>query len=193
MTNDLCKRGASASPWFALTLSALMLTACTTGPYAPQPPDVVPPTPRSQAPAATPQPAPRAPASSQAPKKAEPSRTIARGVRVERSRPSPAAQAMIEKARGARKSGELAQAASLLERAQRMSPQAAEVYYEMAAVKMDEGAYVQAEQFCQKALSLIGDDARFRANVWQRIAEIREARGDKRGAQEARDNARGRG
>src|SRR5690606_27690988 len=102
-------------------------------------------------------------------------------------------QAMIDKAQAARQGGQLAQATSMLERAQRMSPQAAEVYYELAAVKMAEGAYVQAEQFCQKALSVAGDDSSLRSRIWQRIAEVREARGDQRGAADARRQGSQRG
>ena len=159
----------------ALVFSSVVLTACATGPYAPPPPDAAAP-PRAESKAVE-RPAPPPASSTKAPTSSKPkaSQTIAKGVRTERSRPSAAAQAMIEKAREARQSGDLAQAAGLLERAQRMSPQAAEVYYELAAVKMAANAHAQAEQLCQKALSLAGDDARFRADVWQRIADIREA------------------
>lgn len=179
----------------ALMLSALLLNACATGPYTP-PREVKTPAPKSTpAPKAKVSvPEPERPSATPAPRQEAPrtdaSRTIAKGVRVERTLPSPAAQAMIQQAQKARAQGQLAQAGSFLERAQRMSPQAAEVYYELAALKMAEGAYGAAEQFCQKALSLAGDDAAFRAQVWQRIAEVREARGDKRGAEEARRQVR---
>ena len=178
----------------APALLALLLSACASGPYSPSSaPDVVPPTTGPASNQSRTEIEPKAPTTQQPAQKPDSSRTIAKGVRTERSRPSPAAQSMIEKARAARQSGDLNQASSLLERAQRMSPQAAEVYYELAAVKMEAGSFVEAEQFCQKALALSGDDSRFRANIWQRIAEIREARGDKRGAQEAREKARGQG
>ncbi len=192
VNNEVCARCQSPAwaRWGAVCLVSVLLSACATGPYAPPSP-VVAPAPRGEsAPVISES---TTPTPQTEPAKPDVSRTIAKGVRTERSLPSPAAQAMIEQARTARQDGQLAQATSLLERAQRMSPQAAEVYYELAAVKMADGAYVQAEQFCQKALSVTGGDASLRSRIWQRIAEIRDARGDKRGAEEARQQGSQRG
>src|SRR5690606_10209279 len=192
--NDRLQRSSSRSSaglrWGTVCLMSVLLSACATGPYAPRAP-VNTPTPRAETGPVVSEPATPAPRTE--PAKPDVSRTIAKGVRTERTLPSPAAQAMIEQARTARQEGQLAQATSLLERAQRMSPQAAEVYYELAAVKMADGAFVQAEQFCQKALSVAGGDGSLRSRIWQRIAEIREARGDKRGAEEARRQGSQRG
>lgn len=177
----------SASRWWLVVSATCLLAACTTGPYAPPPPvsaprHQVPTTPESAPEVLSPTPVPRTtPAPS-----TESSRTIARGVRTERVQPTAAAQALIQKAQAARRAGDYSQATSLLERAQRMSPQAADVYLELALVKAADGAYAQAEQFGQKAISLSGSDERFRRQAWQVIADIREARGDRTGAAEAR-------
>lgn len=179
--------------WLASLSATCVLAACTTGPYAPPPPVVPQKPPVYTAPETTPgtqsqQSTPSSSTSSQQSQsqKTESSRTIARGVRTERVQPTAAAQALIQKAQAARRSGDYTQASSLLERAQRMSPQAAEVYLELALVKAAEGSYAQAEQFAQKAISLSGSDDWFRSQAWQVIADIRDARGDRTGAAEAR-------
>jgi|SRR5690554_147777 len=178
---------ARASRWWLAVSASCLLAACTTGPYAPPPPVIAPqpeaPATRESAPQTLP---PSSPTPSTQSPSMESSRTIARGVRTERVQPTAAARALIQRAQAERRAGNYSQAASLLERAQRMSPQAADVYLELALVKAAEGAYAQAEQFGQKAISLSGSDEGFRRQTWQVIADIREARGDRAGAAEAR-------
>lgn len=100
-----------------------------------------------------------------------------------------------------RKAGQLAAAASTLERAMRLAPRAPEVYVALARVQLDQRDYGKAEQMAQRALSWLGDSAdaadgttqarRQRAEAWSIIARARRAAGDIGAAQDAERRAIG--
>lgn len=71
---------------------------------------------------------------------------------------SPAAQELVAKAKRYSGSGDSASALRYLERAQRISPRAPQVYLTMAEVRLQQGETRQARQLANKALSLVGDD-----------------------------------
>ncbi len=71
---------------------------------------------------------------------------------------SPAAQELVVKAKQYSGSGDSVSALRYLERAQRISPRAPQVYLAMAEVRLQQGENRQARQLANKALSLVGDD-----------------------------------
>lgn len=102
----------------------------------------------------------------------------------------PAAKALLDKARLARKRGLLAEADALLERAMRLAPSEPMLYLETAEVRLAQGNYAAAAQFAQKSLSLLGSRDAFssrdqRAQAWNVIAEAKKGQGDERGAAQA--------
>lgn len=103
---------------------------------------------------------------------------------------SPAARSLIVQADQMMAQGNHQAAISQLERAQRISPRSAEVYYKLseAYVAMDNlGA---AEQFTLKGLSVTGTDTRLQKAGWSLLADIRRARGNVAGADQAEQRAR---
>ncbi len=125
---------------------AVSLAACSGGP-----------TPRVQS---TP---PEQTQASPAPRGATGSAHIA--MQVQRVKPLPAATALIAQSRAALQEGAVQRAWQLAEQAQRISPQAAEVYLVMAEVRLAEGSKAQARYLLQKARSLAGQDARLLARI----------------------------
>jgi tetratricopeptide (TPR) repeat protein len=75
---------------------------------------------------------------------------------------SPAAQELVAKSKRYSSSGDSASALRYLERAQRISPRAPQVYLAMAEVRLQQGDSRQARQLANKALSLVGDDNNLR-------------------------------
>ena len=71
---------------------------------------------------------------------------------------SPAAQELVTKAKRYSGDGDTASALRYLERAQRISPRAPQVYLAMAEVRKQQGRNSQARQLANKGLSLVGDD-----------------------------------
>lgn len=116
-------------------------------------------------------------------------RAIAPPVRKTRVEPSPAAQQILANALKAESRGDYDQAILLLERAQRMTPQAGDIYLAMAQVRFSQQDFRTAEQMCLKALSLSGDDRKFKSRAWRTLASVRHARGDTDGAKQALENS----
>lgn len=94
---------------------------------------------------------------------------------ISRIEPSTATNNILFEAVAAREGGHFEQALLLLERAQRMTPQAGEVYLEMARVKRELSQLDKAEQLCLKAISLSGQDLHFRRQVIEEMEFIRRA------------------
>ncbi|MDX1634430.1 MAG: tetratricopeptide repeat protein [Marinobacter sp.] len=102
---------------------------------------------------------------------------------------SPAASSLVSKAEGQLTAGDVQGAVSTLERAQRISPRSAEVYYKLsqAYVRMDN--FAKAEQFTLKGLSLAGNNTRLQRAGWMLLADIRRANGNTAGANQAEARA----
>lgn len=103
----------------------------------------------------------------------------------------PAARALLDKARLARRQGLLPEADALLERALRLAPRDSELYLETALVRLQQKNFAAASQFAQKSLSMLGgadalSSRQQRLEAWGIIAESREALGDESGAEKAR-------
>ena len=79
--------------------------------------------------------------------------------------PSSAARQLISQADAQLNAGDGYAALRSLERAQRISPRAPEIYLEMAAVRQYLGQLAQAKQLAKKALSLVGSDEDLKQRV----------------------------
>ena len=102
---------------------------------------------------------------------------------------SPAAASLLASARGMLRAGNTERALNLAQRAQRISPDAAEVYYRMAQIYQKDSDHARAEQFVLKGISKAGNDPELRRTGWSMLAEIRASRGDQEGARNARERA----
>lgn len=102
---------------------------------------------------------------------------------------SAAASSLVSKAEAQMNAGDAQGAVSTLERAQRISPRSAEIYYKLsqAYVRMDRLS--TAEQFTLKGLSLAGNNTRLQRAGWMLLADIRRANGNTAGANQAEARA----
>lgn len=76
---------------------------------------------------------------------------------------SPASASLLEQSRMQQQSGNLAQAATTLERAVRIDPAEPAVWLELARLRYAEANWAQAEQMARKAHSLAAADSRVSA------------------------------
>ncbi|MGO1502067.1 MAG: tetratricopeptide repeat protein [Marinobacter sp.] len=102
---------------------------------------------------------------------------------------SPAAHSLVREADELLKSGDAQGAIVRLERAQRIAPRSAEVYFKLSEAYVAGNKLGPAEQFTLKGLSLAGSDARLQRAGWLLLADIRRARGNVAGANQAEDRA----
>ena len=102
---------------------------------------------------------------------------------------SPAALSLVREADNLLKSGDAQGAIVRLERAQRIAPRSAEVYFKLSEAYVAGNKLGPAEQFTLKGLSLAGSDARLQRAGWLLLADIRRARGNVAGASQAEDRA----
>lgn len=123
------------------------------------------------------------------PHEAAPAKIVTPSYRQQGDALSPVAADMIRQANAQIASGDIQGGISRLERAQRISPRAPEVYYTMAEGYMRQGEFGTAEQFARKGLSLAGSSDRLRRSGWLLMADILRAKGDGKGAQAALDRA----
>jgi len=100
-----------------------------------------------------------------------------------------AAESLLASADGMLSGGDVDRALNMAQRAQRISPDSAEVYYRLGRIHQAKGNYARAEQFVLKGLNKAGNDAELRRSGWSLLAEIRTRRGDKAGARQAREQA----
>ena len=130
-----------------LALAAACLSAlagCGQSPYRTQP-----------APVSTPAPVPSAPVPATVPK------TVT-AVPVPAPLPA-AAAALVAVADQQRRAGDYARAAASLERALGISPQSAELWHQLAAVRLAAGELEQAAQLAARSNALAGDDPDLKA------------------------------
>jgi predicted Zn-dependent protease len=85
--------------------------------------------------------------------------------------------------------GDSAGAIARLERAQRIAPRSSEVYFKLAEAYVAGDNLGAAEQFTLKGLSLAGNDERMQRSGWLLLADIRRARGNVAGADQAEARA----
>lgn len=163
--------GSLVLPWL------LVLAACT-GP-APRPywPAAPYPEPRRSEIPRSPEPVPAVPRPAEPPPAEQPA--------AEAPAVPPAVVALQEDAALSVQDGNLDNAASSLERAIRIQPKNAELWHDLAEVRLKQEQPVLAEDLAKKSNTLAqGNTALIRAN-WAVIAEARRLQGDDRGAAEA--------
>ena len=85
--------------------------------------------------------------------------------------------------------GDASGAIAQLERAQRIAPRSAEVYFKLAEAYVAGENLGAAEQFTLKGLSLAGSNERMQRSGWLLLADIRRARGNVAGADQAEARA----
>ncbi|MDO6444096.1 tetratricopeptide repeat protein [Marinobacter sp. 2_MG-2023] len=102
---------------------------------------------------------------------------------------SPAALSLVRDADNLLQSGDAQAAIVRLERAQRIAPRSAEVYFKLSEAYVADNKLGPAEQFTLKGLSLAGNDTRLQRAGWLLLADIRRARGNVAGASQAEERA----
>ncbi|MBN7768463.1 tetratricopeptide repeat protein [Marinobacter daepoensis] len=100
-----------------------------------------------------------------------------------------AAQALVRDAEQRLRQGDPAGAIARLERAQRIAPRSSEVYFKLAEAYVAGDNLGAAEQFTLKGLSVAGSDERMQRSGWLLLADIRRARGNVAGADQAEARA----
>lgn len=102
---------------------------------------------------------------------------------------SPAALSLVREAEQLLARGDTASAIARLERAQRIAPRSAEVYFKLSEAYVASNQLGAAEQFTLKGLSLAGNSVRLQRAGWLLLADIRRARGNVAGADQAEARA----
>ncbi len=102
---------------------------------------------------------------------------------------APAVVALLDSAGRQEQGGQLESAAATLERALRVAPRNATVWYRLARVRLAQGQWQAAANLAAKSNSLAGTDPDLRRLNWTLIAKARDRLGDKAGARAARGQA----
>jgi tetratricopeptide (TPR) repeat protein len=102
----------------------------------------------------------------------------------------PAIVALLDQAELQANAGELESAAASLERAIRIDPRNAVLWYHLATVRFAQGESPQAEQLAVKSNSLASGNAAQQGRNWRLIAKARRAQNNPAGAAAADDRAR---
>lgn len=103
---------------------------------------------------------------------------------------NPAVVALLDSAQTDAAAGRLATATASIERALRIEPRNPALWQELALLKLQQGAYAQAENFAARSNSWAGADKALQARNWRIIGEARGRRGDNAGARAALERAR---
>ena len=93
-------------------------------------------------------------------------------------------QALIE-----HRDADYARASTTLERALRIEPRNPLLWQKLAAIRIDQQQYEQAENLAKKSNALSQGDRDLRRENWQLISKARSMKGDNTGADEARQRA----
>ena len=93
--------------------------------------------------------------------------------------------ALLDSASNYVQSGELDKAAASLERALRIEPRNASIWYDLAQIRLHQRQYKQAESMASKSNSLAARNKALQARNWRLIALARRAVGDNSGADAA--------
>lgn len=113
--------------------------------------------------------------------------TDAEGVR----ETGPAVIALLDEAEVHTMAGRDEQASASLERALRIEPKNAQLWYRLALVRLRQGQWSQALALANKSIALSGRDHRLQADNWEVIARAYDALGKPEEAAGARKKSRG--
>jgi len=99
-------------------------------------------------------------------------------------------RALVAEAERASKKGDQGRAAAYLERALRIAPRNAAIWYNLAVVRYRDEKYALAESLAMKSADLAGSDADLKRRDWSLVAAARQMKGDMAGAARARSRAK---
>ncbi|MFI3187865.1 MAG: tetratricopeptide repeat protein [Methylococcaceae bacterium] len=102
---------------------------------------------------------------------------------------SPAVGALVSAANQNSQAGDLESAAASIERAIRIEPRNANLYYKLALVRLKQAKPRLAEDLAKKSALLAATDNTLKRNCWLLIAHTRELQQDFSGAKEAKIKA----
>lgn len=102
---------------------------------------------------------------------------------------SPAVSALVSAANQNSKAGDLDSAAASIERAIRIEPRNANLFYKLALLRLKQSKPRLAEDLAKKSALLASTDNALKKNCWLLIAHAREVQQDFAGAKEAREKA----
>ena len=125
----------------------------------------------------------------EAPPEQEPPRTSSPSYSETGEGLSASALSLVHEADGLLKQGDTSGAIARLERAQRIAPRSAEVYFKLSEAYVASNQLGSAEQFTLKGLSLAGNNTQLQRAGWLLLADIRRARGNVAGADQAEARA----
>jgi len=97
--------------------------------------------------------------------------------------------ALLDRAEHYRRLGDTDSASATLERALRIDPRNARLWYQLAVVRLEQGRAAQAEQLALKSNALSAGDRALLARSWALVARARWAQDDAIGAQKAERKA----
>lgn len=97
-----------------------------------------------------------------------------------------AARTLLADAQQAVANNQLDKAASSLERAVRLEPRNASMWYNLAQVRLHQGQYAQAETLAQKSIGFAGNNSDIVKKSWLIISLSKQAQGDAAGAEAAK-------
>ncbi|WP_428623382.1 hypothetical protein [Sedimenticola sp.] len=103
---------------------------------------------------------------------------------------SKAVGALLNTAQQQERNNDLVGAVGTIERALRIEPRNAHLWYRLATLRMTQGRHALASDLATKSLSLAGADVALKRENWQLIARARRATGDISGAKVAERKAR---
>jgi hypothetical protein len=102
---------------------------------------------------------------------------------------SPAVNALASAANQDSQSGNIEAATASIERAIRIEPRNATLYYKLALLRLKESKPRLAEDLAKKAALLASNDTQLKKHSWLLVARAREMQGDLKGGKEARAKA----
>lgn len=100
-----------------------------------------------------------------------------------------AVQSLLDEANTAVKANQLERAATALNRAVRLEPNNASIWYDLAQIRLHQGKYEQSEQLAKKSIDFAKGNQDLMNKNWRVISSARKARGDTAGSDEAMRNA----
>lgn len=104
---------------------------------------------------------------------------------------SPAVGALVVAANQNSKTGNIESATTTIERAIRIEPRNATLYYKLALLRLKQSKPRMAEDLAKKSALLASGDTRLKKHSWLLIAKAREMQKNYQGAKEARAKADG--
>jgi hypothetical protein len=102
---------------------------------------------------------------------------------------SPAVGALASAANQSSQSGNIESATTTIERAIRIEPRNATLYYKLALLRLKQSKPRLAEDLAKKAALLASSDTKLKKHSWILVARAREMQGDLKGGKEARAKA----